>query len=77
MKKLRLTPRRLRPKPGPLKLTSFSQEGLTTFHLIVCDRHYGFALKGDSVTPMRAFIALAAFARTIKKEMIGGRETHQ
>lgn len=64
--------RKIFPRPlyGPIKITSFSKDGLTTFHMEYLSRRFGMAFKGNDVSPTMAILALTAFSRTIRKEFL-------
>ena len=61
--------RQRQPKQRPMTLTTFSKDGLTTFHLQFNNRRFGLAVYGPP-TATNIILAFNAFSRTIRKEFL-------
>lgn len=61
--------KKLYPRQSDLQITSFSKDGLTTFHLQFKGRRFGFVHYGH-LSATSVILALNAFSRTVRKEFL-------
>ncbi len=57
-------------RPKTVLLTTYSKNGLTSYHLKMDNRLWGIAMHGGPAA-IQVIIALSAFTRTLRREFAG------